>query len=661
MNEQPVADAPMIEHALYLAALGQATGAFKVFPCQPGGKEPVAGLLWPKEASWDRKTVAATWDNYPDANPALAIQPGFVCLDIDTYKTDSALLFREFEAKHGLLPASMEFRSARGGIHLIYKADREIGCGRGDLPAFCDVKGVGGYIVGPGSTFEGARYTVVDADPPEPLPACIDAPLKAFKARAEGPKRLPRGVVLDDPVNIERFIAWCEGEARLGQTGVDGNLTLAATGAMGCSFGLSCETTLDIVRNHWNPRQDEPWDEARLVKHGASGYNSAPNFGNKARPDTSRYFDDLTRRERGQLEAGMFHRMDAISGPAPARDWAVGSDDDGWLPMGDITTLYGAGGVGKTCLAGQICLTVARGDKLFGRIPTRQMPAVLVACEDPPDELHRRFEAQGGRITDAVTFASFLGQGTALHPPFRQAGGEDTPFYCRLRDHLAMLPAGPKLLVLDNLAQIYHGNYYEPSEIARFLNEYLRRLTAEFDTTSLVLAHPSESQRASGDGSFGGIGWSAGVRSRLYLERHMTKASKKGDKARPISGQLILSRKKGNYSPDDGEGVILQRAGWLMKPVEARAARGESPFPAADAKPPTEFVLTHLDLVEEAIAKHLASNTLAKYTHVGISEVLAVKLGMSGDTIRTKILPALLARQTKWYDVDLKPARWHHG
>jgi hypothetical protein len=173
----PAAGAPPIQWALWGAEVGRLLGAFKVFPCVPNEKRPLHEG-WQDEAAWDRKTVESMWRNNPDCNIGLAVQPGFVVIDGDLYKPGAEAELERFETAHGRLPDTLEFKSARGGMHLIYSTAKTFGNGKGSLPDFGDVRGHGGLIVGPGSTFEGKRYRVTNLTMPVALPAHIEGMLR---------------------------------------------------------------------------------------------------------------------------------------------------------------------------------------------------------------------------------------------------------------------------------------------------------------------------------------------------------------------------------------------------------------------------------------------------------------------------------------------------
>ncbi len=69
----------------------------------------------------------------------------------------------------------------------------------------------------------------------------------------------------------------------------------------------------------------------------------------------------------------------------PARRWIV----DGILPEGAVTMLSGHGASGKSIIALQLAIACALGRDWLGRT-VRPCKALVMACEDEPDELHRR-------------------------------------------------------------------------------------------------------------------------------------------------------------------------------------------------------------------------------------------------------------------------------
>lgn len=209
--DQPGRSASLLEWALWCAEVGRITGSFRVFQCWAGEKLPLR-KGWQQSATNDRVAVEAMWTNDPRCNIGLAIQPGYVAIDGDIYKPGKEAALDAFEAKHGELPRTLEFRSARGGVHLLYESGGTFGNSTGTLPDFGDVRGAGGLIVGPGSWFEGLRYAVDHCVTPVALPASISSRLVERKHRAPDERReLPEFVSLDFADNIARYVAWLRG------------------------------------------------------------------------------------------------------------------------------------------------------------------------------------------------------------------------------------------------------------------------------------------------------------------------------------------------------------------------------------------------------------------------------------------------------------------
>jgi len=185
------------DHTLILSALGQAAldyaaRGWHVFPIEPNHKgEKVPDPSHPKgkrgthllahghlEASSDPAQVRRWWMRYPDANIGLYLAAsGLVAVDADLYKPECQ--WGPFS--EGLdLPDTLMQRSARGGIHYIFRAapgeefrDEIAGC------AGVDVKHKG-YILLEPSQFEGGGYRFDNDE--EPAPAPLWVPRKAARA-----------------------------------------------------------------------------------------------------------------------------------------------------------------------------------------------------------------------------------------------------------------------------------------------------------------------------------------------------------------------------------------------------------------------------------------------------------------------------------------------
>jgi hypothetical protein len=292
----PREDAPLIEWALYLAEFGRLTGALKVFPCR-ANKKPLhkrrqneAGEEegWKEEATNDPAKIKAWQAEASWCTIGMAIQPGFAAIDVDRYKPGAKEILAAFEAKHGKFPATFKSLTASGGEHYLFATDKVSGSGTGDLPDYIDVRGYGGYIIGPGPTFEGKRYKLDRLMPPVAMPEYLETLIGETKRRDRSkPDEPAHLVVVDHPRNIQAYADWCAGNpvetlatphgevAEPCIEGKRGNNMLAATGAMGHDYGLSAHVALEVAFEHHNPRCEPPWDDEPYETHFLSGYRSA--------------------------------------------------------------------------------------------------------------------------------------------------------------------------------------------------------------------------------------------------------------------------------------------------------------------------------------------------------------------------------------------------
>lgn len=182
------------------AALAYAAADRRVFPCKPGGKEPLTrrGHL---DATTDPRRITAWWRRWPDANIATPTGRGSgLTLDVDHPASLDAL-----EAEHGKLPPTRTHSTGSGGMHLIFRypdgveirnSARKLGFG-------LDVRGEGGYMIVPPSRTT-RPYEVLDALPlAEPPAWLVEALTEAQRARSGGAGRASRGysisAALDGP------------------------------------------------------------------------------------------------------------------------------------------------------------------------------------------------------------------------------------------------------------------------------------------------------------------------------------------------------------------------------------------------------------------------------------------------------------------------------
>jgi Bifunctional DNA primase/polymerase, N-terminal len=170
------------------AALRLTEQGFFVFPLRPRDKRPLPYFKqWEGRATRDPDRVYRWWLNAP-YNIGVATGPSqLLVIDCDTARGATPPL-QWSTARGGLdvlwqlaaearvsLPRTMAVRTPSGGIHLYFQAPQEhrLGNSAGRLGWHIDTRGIGGYVVGPGSVCSGRFYVVVDRAPIAPLPTWI--------------------------------------------------------------------------------------------------------------------------------------------------------------------------------------------------------------------------------------------------------------------------------------------------------------------------------------------------------------------------------------------------------------------------------------------------------------------------------------------------------
>jgi hypothetical protein len=146
------------------AALAYAAAGWPVFPCRAGSKAPqtIHGF---KDASTDPAVIRAWWEQWPDANLAVATgAPGPDVLDVDQRDDgDGWAAFNRLK-RAGLLAAARAIvRTPGGGLHA-YFAGTGQRCG--SLPRHhLDFKAQGGYVIAPPSAVGGRAYELLGHRP----------------------------------------------------------------------------------------------------------------------------------------------------------------------------------------------------------------------------------------------------------------------------------------------------------------------------------------------------------------------------------------------------------------------------------------------------------------------------------------------------------------
>ena len=141
------------------AALAHAAASIKVFPAGADKRPLLKG--WQDAATSDADTIRTWWD-HAAALPAIPCgQNGFVVIDCDRHNggADGVAAFKSLAAANGLPRQVPVVKTPNGGLHLYFRQPNgeALGNGRGSLPPGVDVRGAGGFVIGPGARLPDGR------------------------------------------------------------------------------------------------------------------------------------------------------------------------------------------------------------------------------------------------------------------------------------------------------------------------------------------------------------------------------------------------------------------------------------------------------------------------------------------------------------------------
>ena len=187
---------------------------------------------------------------------------------------------------------------------------------------------------------------------------------------------------------------------------------------------------------------------------------------------------------------------DLLREPEEQVDYVV----DGMLPTAGLSALVAKPKVGKSTLARQLALAVARGEEFLGR-KTIRGPVIYLALEEKRSEVRSHFRAMGAKEGEV-----YLHFGTAPENP--------------LSDLVRLgYKIGPVLVIVDplfRLARVRDANDY--AQVLAALEPFL----AFARTTGAhvaVVHHAGKSERAGGDAILGSTAILASVDTAVMLKR----------------------------------------------------------------------------------------------------------------------------------------------
>ncbi len=573
-STSPAAGAPKLDWALWHARCGR-----PVFPCRENDKPPAVSD-WQSWATCDPATITAHWREHPGHNIGLSMGGGIVALDLDR-KNDLdgvAALDTLAEENFMRLPATFTQRTPTGGEHHILATDHPLGNSRGSLPPGIDVRGVGGFVVGAGSTINGKAYAVANDAPVAALPSwlakIIGASRDASERQDAGKIELTalRGLLAHiDPTDRHQWgtVGAIVRDATItaGAAELDGGAKLALFDhwAKGGFQGVRC-------RSYAGPDECstifETWQSRAKLAGVGTLYALARANGYPGPREPGAAFDaidlsalggevEVDARRDGKLHFEPFSTL--LSEPAKPVEELVA----GWVEKGITTFLAGPGGSNKSRLAIQIGLSVEAGRDALGGT-TERATFVYLSSEDDREEVKRRGQRIAARLGIAsdggAHYLDCRGRDSALAVIEPGKAPQPTPFHASLRDKLKAMP-GHKFVVLDSCYDFAHfarDAKIDEGAVRNFL-KMLDTLCVETDSTLLVIWHPSQAGAERGDMSGWSVAWHNAHRARLSLSKDRE------------GGAYTLKVEKRNHGPEGAELKLVWPGMGLMLPHGALA------------------------------------------------------------------------------------------
>lgn len=398
-----------LDSALTLAAQG-----FRVFPLAPGAKVPPKDFRWKEHATSDPSKIREFWKTWPDANVGVATGSGTVVLDVDVSNGKDGLQSLEAMEVLGLVPLDgLRVRTQSGGIHVYLKTDHPHSNAVNKFAEYpgIDIRGEGGYVVGPGSAIGGRSYTLTNRGAPQPLPPALHEIILAATPKHTERTEQPL-VELDKPSNVANAIEYLEKRAPAAVEGAGGDTTTFQVAARMRDYGLSDAKAWELMLDHWNERKaSPPWEPEDLLAKVQNAYRYAT--GAWGGEDMSAYLEevaglppepqpkaDLSTESAGSAPAGEDPESEPANDNTPAGNkggrkfFTLGFSEaaeaaliddaepliDGVFSQDAVAVIYGPSNSGKTFIALDMGASVAMGVPWRGH-PVSQGAVIYVAAE----------------------------------------------------------------------------------------------------------------------------------------------------------------------------------------------------------------------------------------------------------------------------------------
>jgi RecA-family ATPase len=513
-------------------------------------------------------------------------------VEVDTpegHKVDGVAALRKLEAQYGKLPVTMMQKSPTGSIHYFFRyPGNKVWQSASRIALGIDVRGDGGMVILPPSKRDDGKYTWVDEDQIE----IAEAPTWLLKLVTVQQS----GMVVDDddegdpfeqlireqpppPLDVDELLDEMQYPGNVHETELRVSASL-----------LSRKEPADAVVTLLLRELADRIPESRRWDWTLERYNIRTCCVDwfKKNPELLQYQGELPKWLRKKLNG---HAPAELSNDKPEIEYLKGSQLDGepieaptWIVLdlileGALNGFFGDGATGKDLLMLQLAYAMTH-DKPFLGMKVKQGRVIYLNTED--SKRHMRFRASKimayfdlKQTSDDLMILPLRGKKNHLLAKVDRSGlVAPTALYhslCKLIEEFK-----PTLVITANRVNIFSVNQNDDVQ-ARQCVTLLDAIAETYNTTVIMLAHPSLGQLQTGSGSSGSVQWSNGCRQRLYLSRPK---KNEGDDKPPTENERktrILEVLKSNWGPQ-GNGIKLQWIDWYFKAENEDLGIDESAF-----------------------------------------------------------------------------------
>lgn len=625
------------------AALAMASLGLHTFPCGPDKKPRVAS--WLQSASASPFDISMKWDALPDSLPGLPVGAhGLVVIDADRKAAgpDGVAAFTALCAEQRIdLSSTLVVETPSGGFHFYWKSDVPYGNSSGSLPDGIDVRGKGGYAIGPGAILpDGRSYRIVQGsfDTIQPLPDALAAFLR--EKRDVIPPILHEGDTIPPVSDREREYAQAalaDEVAKLSAMTAGSGRNAALNGAafvIGTMAGWidlneAAEKLLAASVDNGYVSTD---GQAAAVNTITSGINAGrlkprPLLTTPELEDFSDIMPFIERaKQKYSISASPFtstnqSKVELIS-MNDIQEESISWLWDGYLPIGKLTLLAGAGGTGKSTISFNLAATASNGGLWPDGTRCKEAGNVLIwsSEDDPADTIKPRLMAVDANTSRISMIAGVMDESNEKRPfdPARDVDG--------LRE-VAKQMNGVTMLIIDPIVSAVTGNMDKANDVRRGLQPLVDFAT-EHDCAVIGITHFAKNSHGkhTTDRVLGSQAFAAMARMVLVT-------AKEED-----SDRRVLSRDKTNIAKDGGgfpytiEVVTLHRSIVTTRIAWGEALEGSSRSILSEVEGEGESIE---DTTKIGQAKRFLLDTLA-HQPVGATELL--KYAREGLDISDKTL-----------------------